>query len=434
MGGMGSGAAQAMTRAFKENRLMSRSAKNLPELTRNSLNKSGRMSRTVDASLIEVVASSNFSENDETVIYPDDRNYRSSSKLANLLMSGVEPIESDSSDEASNTSGSILTVPASPISVPTAEKSMRKKKSYAAKTMTDMRMLLVRTPEIHLVEIETSSRKWGTAIFVDLHNAVRSELKDLYTILNAIYSKKACISREEDEGFSEWWNLFSRFALTYFEIEEEILFPLLQPDRLSNMEADRLITTMQLFWVQRKHLHQTLCNITEYVEGLFVLPMQKLYFGIRHSVDDYVPDLLEYFRRQEAVLPHFLHKIYDESVWTDVEQRSADFILSKDDGRDLVCMLGSGYSKAEDFLRWKKSALRGPRRLRYSTWETRFLKSHKKIVMEFELASAVWTRPPSSLCSSLSFSSPSASSRDEDKSDTSSHKSWTNLPEGGNVE
>mmetsp|Transcript_53580 Transcript_53580/g.131254 ORF Transcript_53580/g.131254 Transcript_53580/m.131254 type:complete len:376 (-) Transcript_53580:59-1186(-) len=241
---------------------------------------------------------------------------------------------------------------------------------------------VLKLPRLYIVDYDMS-QGWAQDVFALPHNAIRQELIDLYTMLGAIYKRGTKTSREEDEHFSEWWVVFAAFLSEYFEVEKHILMPLLgqaEDDPLHKQDIAVLISQLD---GARNKLTSHLQTVSEVVDKLFVQPMKELFGQLCQALDDFVPLLLSYFNEEEDVLPAYIMGYHAANAKDTTNQKIADHLLNGKNPQTNIVLLVAWMDNRDHLSQWKKKALRGFAKMQFSRWETKFNKTHKKIIADF---------------------------------------------------
>uniref|UniRef100_A0A7S1XGN0 Hemerythrin-like domain-containing protein n=2 Tax=Compsopogon caeruleus TaxID=31354 RepID=A0A7S1XGN0_9RHOD len=242
---------------------------------------------------------------------------------------------------------------------------------------------LLNLPRLYIVDSDMTTG-WAQEVFSLPHNAIRRELIDLYTILGAVYKRNARTAREEDEKFSHWWSVFSAFVEEYFDIEARILLPLIGPAEEDPVHKQDIAVLMYQMEDARIKLVKKLREVNEVVEKLFVLPMKDVFPLLCKALDHFVPMLLDYFIEEEDVLPSYILGFHSLVMKDVILQKMADFVLVGREPQLFIVMLSAWMDDKEQLSNWKKKALRGYNRfINFQRWESKYLRTHKKIVEDF---------------------------------------------------
>eukprot|EP00180_Rhodochaete_pulchella_P001182 Plantae.Rhodophyta-Rhodochaete_pulchella.ctg19980.p1 GENE.Plantae.Rhodophyta-Rhodochaete_pulchella.ctg19980~~Plantae.Rhodophyta-Rhodochaete_pulchella.ctg19980.p1 ORF type:complete len:286 (+),score=23.55 Plantae.Rhodophyta-Rhodochaete_pulchella.ctg19980:348-1205(+) len=217
---------------------------------------------------------------------------------------------------------------------------------------------------------------WAEDLLIALHNSVRKELADLFTILIAIYSRKARTTREEDSIFSDWWMALSGFISMHFTMEEQVLMPLVQPTAYADPELTVGVVSIN---ENRAELQKRLRDINDSVDWLFLRRMRDAIGAITRGLDAFVRLLLEHYKRQEALLPHYIVAYHGQSQEQPI-RRALVATVRKSARPDLFTVMLVSWT---DNRRWRRKFLSGIARLQYPRWEAGY-QERRSVVLRFQ--------------------------------------------------
>lgn len=225
----------------------------------------------------------------------DKRNQKKADKMAEKI---AAKSKRSSAPQSSSTSSS-LTANAEPIPVPPPppEKEEVVMRVAKIKPKKDMEIAF-KFPDIQLTPWGT---KWSVDVFALIHNAIKSELKDLYSMATILQRHKWVLTQSHVAHFYQWWADFDEFVTAALNIEEDVFYPWLagrEPLRGDFKGSTRMKAYGKL--------RNSMKSITEY-RARFVpqLPVGERLDGLMELIAG-VNHIPEYYDKVARSLPSFI--------------------------------------------------------------------------------------------------------------------------------
>mmetsp|Transcript_4738 Transcript_4738/g.14296 ORF Transcript_4738/g.14296 Transcript_4738/m.14296 type:complete len:475 (+) Transcript_4738:75-1499(+) len=240
-------------------------------------------------------------------------------------------------------------------------------------------------PAAHINEPSMSLTPFGVDHAVDLfampHNAIKSELSDMYTIVASIRRRSILVEVEDLELFFEWWEDFNTFVVRCFEVEDKFVMPwVTRRVNVSNTIMQQ--TTRNL---RKAKFTYTLRQISNMKECIGNMHPGEVISKVNRNLDKLVPMLLEYFTDTERVLCPMVVRAYSEGEKKLLDREIYDFIRTTDDA-DLVVGLLLRWMAPKERKHWRNNVVGVFERGSFKELENAFLTRRHLCVVEEVLA------------------------------------------------
>eukprot|EP00177_Eucheuma_denticulatum_P005918 GFKZ01010781.1.p1 GENE.GFKZ01010781.1~~GFKZ01010781.1.p1 ORF type:complete len:538 (-),score=111.46 GFKZ01010781.1:526-2085(-) len=235
--------------------------------------------------------------------------------------------------------------------------------------------LVYKYPEVNLTPFGQS---WAMDSFALIHNAIKAELRDLYTIANSMQRRKVLLTMKHIDIFYEWWSDFREFVLVAMTVEEEVYFPWVgSKDYLRG--AFKRSERMRVTGSTRK----TIQNITEYREKFLpYLPVGERLDGLLAQLGEF-GELLKHYDAVSASLPGYLETLFKQKE-KDANTKDLVAAFRGSDGYNRNLVLLARWMPDRSMKRWALSHLRPKDLLSYKGWRHMIQREHCQVARSFE--------------------------------------------------
>jgi len=230
----------------------------------------------------------------------------------------------------------------------------------SVETFASVRCVLPeRPPTLFLVEY---GRSWELDVFVFPHNALRSELIDLYDILEGIAHLGLNLQLLHIHRLSMWWQIFARFLSDYFLFEDKVLLPWVYA------EGDRVpaVHNFRVAMSSRRNRVNELASEVSNVFSLFncrpggeILPM------LFRSIREFLPRILNYLAKEEKYLPRVLAGLHDQDEKPVMERNMMMFFQNTENAGLSLFLLTKWIVSKDEVRRIRRKYLKRRTRLWY---------------------------------------------------------------------
>lgn len=183
---------------------------------------------------------------------------------------------------------------------------------------------------------KVNKKLWTKDVLAIVHNAVRSELNDLTSLLLSAQKMGAQLRVRDFINIRDWWQICSGVVLDFLDLEVKYLMPwfrnALQNPKTKDVASEQLVESLP---TQQKDFRDLVMNISKafgdlcdppavnQVKDKQQTPTDKKAMLIVNSLDALVSKLADYMYEQENKLPSTLTSIYKS------EKKERDPIVTK---------------------------------------------------------------------------------------------------------
>lgn len=205
---------------------------------------------------------------------------------------------------------------------------------------------------------KANKKDWTKDILAILHNALRSELLDLITLLNCLKKLAMKSTISDFDGIRNWFQVCSGVVLDYCDMESKYLFPWIQEAATQNdslADANKFFSQMPTRQQQIRDIVMSssksfgdLCNAGQTTSKMTNAQMAILIMG---GLDALVYQLFDYMLEQEKHLPPLLTSVYksEKKEREAIMRKILKFITKKSRRGDTTLVL---------FTRWIEDSKR----------------------------------------------------------------------------
>lgn len=221
---------------------------------------------------------------------------------------------------------------------------------------------------------------WHSDVFTLLHNAIRWEIMDLYTILSSIQQRWTSLQMLDIWELSEYWEVFEVFVAQYFEIEDQIIFPFML--NVAGESAD-LKQYHKVVKFNRDKLENCLHDIGTTLELFNSSASGEVLPTVYQQLSHYLPQLLDYMLDQEKVLPDVFSAHCDPEDRALLNRAAANFIVRAANGRDGIAILTRWIEDSMVLQIWKNENLSARAQNSHKRWIASLEATHVDIAGRF---------------------------------------------------
>lgn len=267
--------------------------------------------------------------------------------------------------------------------LPRGAEDIRRRQEHVDRRIVQMPMLFS-TPSEADVEFKG---------MVLIHEAFLSELRDLYTILSSIDSRKYDICRSDIRAMFEWFAIFENFLRLYFTVSETQIYQAAQIDEWENIGG---LLSKERRKKEKKKIIE-LCDKVEAMKRILIAEgdrgekrsVQKL----RERVDRFTVRLLRFLDEEVGHVPGDLENRFFDRETDAMFRRLVNEMRNCEHGRDMVVVLAKGLGKdASGMGTWLvKNCDKGTKGA-VQKWMGQFVERHTNYVKLFEKAEYEYRR------------------------------------------
>lgn len=221
---------------------------------------------------------------------------------------------------------------------------------------------------------------WHSDVFTLLHNAIRWEIMDLYTILSSIQQRWTSLQMLDIWELSEYWEVFEVFVAQYFEIEDQIIFPFMLNVAGENADLKQYHKVVKF---NRDKLENCLHDIGTTLELFNTSPSGQVLPTVYAQLSGYLPQLLDYMQDQEKVLPNVFSAHCDPEDRALINRAAANFIVRAANGRDGIAILTRWIEDSMVLQIWKNENLSARAQNSHKRWIASLESTHVDIAARF---------------------------------------------------
>mmetsp|Transcript_42489 Transcript_42489/g.104498 ORF Transcript_42489/g.104498 Transcript_42489/m.104498 type:complete len:389 (-) Transcript_42489:76-1242(-) len=247
---------------------------------------------------------------------------------------------------------------------------------------------------------------WGSSLVVFPNNALRREIRNLYTIFTSLEGCGEVVESEPVEQFFQWYAEFQKFLDLYIDAHETVLFPLAE-------KAGPLPGGLAASG--RKSAHSRLRHLASLVSKSEQRTLEDGFMSshevLRRAIDKLALVIIGYCNEQEKVLPELLDANAPKKGRDQVTRTYVRAYLDSTAPHIFAVILGAwtqdlpGNEGSKVLQTWKHNGLGRTYSVKYGFWEKSYQRD--KIVKQFsERASKMKAATPSGFLSNgTSFTS-----------------------------
>lgn len=222
---------------------------------------------------------------------------------------------------------------------------------------------------------------WSSDVFVLLHNAIRWEIMDMYTILSSIQRRWTSLQMLDIWELSEYWEVFEVFVGQYFEIEDQIIFPFMLNVASESGDLKRYHKVVKY---NRDKLENMLHNVGTSLELFNTSAAGDVLPRVYEQLSEYLPKLLDYMEQQETVLPGVFESCCDPEDRALLNRAGANFIVRAANGRDGIAILTRWIEDSMVLQIWKNENLSSRAQNSHKRWIANLEATHVDIARRFQ--------------------------------------------------
>lgn len=201
---------------------------------------------------------------------------------------------------------------------------------------------------------------WSLDILSLVHNAIRHECSQLSMLLTRCLDHQQEYATQRDaQTLHKWWKQFYVFVLTMFEMEEMLLYPVLER---------RTTLPVQLQEEQRQHprrkIIRALRSVGRSFNSLLIDPIQNVLEMAVKAHSDFSYRILKHLYNMERVLPSIIHDVLTKQEVSILTRQQIDFIRQHPNTQENLVLL-SRWMDGELLDIWKQTYLSRTSRVTY---------------------------------------------------------------------
>jgi hypothetical protein len=222
---------------------------------------------------------------------------------------------------------------------------------------------------------------WSSDVFVLVHNAIRWEVMDLYTIIGSLQRRWLGLVMRDVYDFAEFWEVFELFVAQKFEVEDQIVFPYLLGQAAA---SDRLATYYNTAKYSKEKLIGMLYDVGATIEMFNSSPAGDVFPSLYRQLVDFLPALLEYMEAQDGVLPEVFAAHCHPEDRIMLNRAVANFLIRAAHGRDAIAILTRWIEDTMVLSIWKDENLSTRAKQSHAKWVKRLEAGHTAIARRFQ--------------------------------------------------
>lgn len=221
-----------------------------------------------------------------------------------------------------------------------------------------------------------SPDSWSSDVFVLVHNAVRWEMMDLFTILGSLQRRWLIVTMSDVYDVAEFWELFELFVGQMFEVEDQIVFPYMLGQAASSKELTSYYTATKY---SKEKLMGMMYDIGATIEMYNTQSAGEVFPKMYRDMMTFLPSLLEYMETQDSILPSvFVAHCHPEDRIM-LNRAVANFLIRAAQGRDAIALLTRWIEDTMTLQIWKDENLSSRAKSSHSKWIKRLDTTHTAI-------------------------------------------------------
>lgn len=228
------------------------------------------------------------------------------------------------------------------------------------------------------VEMTAYGSNWATDSFALLQNAIKAEIRDLYSIAYVMQRRKMWMTLTHIDVFYEWWMDFSEFLNVAITVEEQVYFKwVASKDYLRGpfKQSER----MRVNGSTRK----TIQNIMEYKQKFLpYLPVGERLEGLLVHIGEF-DQLLKHYAHIGSTLPGYLQTLFTKKE-KDANLKEMIAAFRNSDGYNRNLVLLAKWMPDRMMKRWALSHLRTKDLISFKGWRTMITREHCNLARQFE--------------------------------------------------
>jgi len=241
-------------------------------------------------------------------------------------------------------------------------------------------------PDLQIRDFARFRAWWKTDIFRLGHNAVRSELRDAYSIFASIHRTRYTIAPEQIRALERWWKDFDAYLSLYFDVEDTVLFPwLAEADRVS---AEALREVAQL----RRQRETILDDKARLMENFLSLSQRSsatlgtILPRIHEAFHRFGQSLADFMSQTETSLVPVVDKYFTEDDKFLMEIGYVRQFYVENGPTDKLVFLTRWMDEGGMVAYWLDTNLPKSVKNQYMTWKEDYCANHVNVAEEIRVA------------------------------------------------
>lgn len=222
---------------------------------------------------------------------------------------------------------------------------------------------------------------WNSDVFVLVHNAVRWEIMDLYTIIGSLQRRWLTLSMRDLYDLAEFWEVFELFVAQSFEVEDQIVFPYLLGQAAS---SEKLATYYNSAKYSKEKLVGMLYDLGATIEMFNNTAPGDVFPSLYRQLVEFLPTILEYMETQDTILPDVFASHCDPEDRIMLNRAVANFLIRAAHGRDAIAILTRWIEDTMILQIWKDENLSARAKSSHAKWVKKLEANHTAIARRFQ--------------------------------------------------
>lgn len=222
---------------------------------------------------------------------------------------------------------------------------------------------------------------WYSDVFVLIHNSIRWEIMDLYTIIGSLQRRWLALTMLDMYELCKYWEVFELFLGQWFEVEDQIIFPYLLSVAASSQE---LASYYKFVKFDKENLIGMMYDIGSTIETFNCAPAGEVFPALYRQLVDYLPKILHYMQQQDAILPSVFAAHCHPEDRIMLNRAIANFLVRAANGRDSIAILTRWIEDAMVLQIWKDENLSSRAKSSHKKWLTKLDENHVEIARKFQ--------------------------------------------------
>lgn len=222
---------------------------------------------------------------------------------------------------------------------------------------------------------------WNSDVFVLIHNSIRWEIMDLYTIIGSLQRRWLALTMLDMYELCEYWETFELFLGQWFEVEDQIIFPYLLSVAASSQELARYYKVVKY---NKEMLVGMLYDVGATIEMFNSAPAGEVFPALYRQIVDYLPKILDYMEQQDAVLPSVFAAHCHPEDRIMLNRAVANFLIRAANGRDSIAILTRWIEDSMVLQIWKDENLSSRAKSSHKKWLMKLDENHVEIARKFQ--------------------------------------------------
>lgn len=208
------------------------------------------------------------------------------------------------------------------------------------------------------VDLVPYRESWSVDLFAVGHNTVKTEILDMYDIVQSLEDQGREVGKGPVLYFCGWWSTFLAVVGEFLDMEDQVIFPWIEKKadlggtKLS--KSDRTST--------RRRVRSLILQALAQESNLNYIPPSEVVVKMLEVLNELDVVLLAYINRVQARIPQLV-----EDTFTEDEYR-----------RDLLPAISSHLHSTEDWNKIAPITIRWMREDQTASWQSEFLTRREK--------------------------------------------------------